>query len=184
MAELFRPPFVFQFQKCEGLKFFVIHSISMGYKWFTSTIVSFLRFLQIKEGRPNFLGWTNSVERLHHLVSLLYFSFRNLKDPNSSRFISYQWVLDEATLILSIFWNLFKLRRGDLISWGEPILQNGWIIWSPLLYFNFRVLNYSNSWSFIRFQWILNDSQASFSFFWNIVKLRRGDPTCWGEPIL
>ena len=39
--------------------------------------------------------------------------------------------------------------------WGEPILQKVWIIWSPLLYFNFKSFMDPNWSSFIRFQCIL-----------------------------
>ena len=92
----------------------------------------------------------------------------------------YTWL----TVIFSVFGNFFKLKRGNLISWGEPILQNGWIIWSPLLYFNFRSLKDPNSLSFIRFQCILHDSAVLFSGFWNFLKLKRGDLISWGEPIL
>ena len=81
--------------------------------WFRSTFLRVLKFLQIKEGGPNF--------------------------------------------------------------WGEPILQNVWIIWSPLLYFNFKSFLDPNSLSFIRFQCILHDSGVLFSEPWNFYKLKRGD---------
>ena len=81
--------------------------------WFRSTFLRVLKFLQIKEGGPNF--------------------------------------------------------------WGEPILQKVWIIWSPLLYFNFRSFKYRISSSFIRFQCILHDSGVLFSEPWNFYKLKRGD---------
>ena len=35
--------------------------------------------------------------------------------------------------------NFYKIKRGDIISWGQLILQSDLIIWSPLLYFNFKV---------------------------------------------
>ena len=81
--------------------------------WFRSTFLRVLKFLQIKEGGPNF--------------------------------------------------------------WGEPILQNDWIIWSPLLYFNFKSFLDPNSSSFIRFQSILHESGRLFSESWNFYKLKRGD---------
>ena len=46
--------------------------------------------------------------------------------------------------VFSDFWNFYKLRRGDLICWGERILQNGWLIWSLHLYFNFKSFTYRN----------------------------------------
>ena len=81
--------------------------------WFRSTFLRVLKFLQIKEGGPNF--------------------------------------------------------------WVEPILQKVWIIWSPLLYFNFKCFQDLNSLSFIRFQCILHDSGVLFSEPWNFYKLKRGD---------
>ena len=113
-AELFGPPSVFQFQKFEGLKFFVIYCSSMGSNWFTSTFLNFSNFL--------------------------------------------------------------KLKRGHLISWWEPLLQIGWIIWLPLLYFNIRNLKQPNFLSFITFQLVLHDSSVLFSIFWNFLKLKRGGP--------
>ena len=59
--------------------------------------------------------------------------------------------------------------------WGEPILQKVSIIWSPLLYFNFKSLMDTISLSFIRFQCILHDSGALFSESLNLYKLKRGD---------
>ena len=54
-------------------------------------------------------------------------------------------------------------RGGDLISGGrEAILQNVWIIWSPLPYFNFKSFQDPNSSSFIAFQCILPDSGVPF----------------------
>ena len=50
------PLSVFQFQKFEGLRFFVIHCTSMGSNWFTSTFFNFSKFPQIKRGGTLFLG--------------------------------------------------------------------------------------------------------------------------------
>ena len=58
---------------------------------------------------------------------------------------------------------------------GEPILQNVWIIWGPLLYFNFKSFLDPNSYSFIRFQCILYDSRVVLSGFSNLYKLKRED---------
>ena len=143
-------------------------------------------FLKLKGG-PNFWGEANSAEGLRYLVPplLLYFMFRNLKDPNSLSIIRFQWflrnslsfftfqcVLHDSVVLFSVIWDFLKLKRGDLISWGEPILQNSWIIWSPLLCFNFRNFKHTNSSSFIRFQWVLRDSAVLFSLFWNYPKLK------------
>ena len=57
----------------------------------------------------------------------------------------------------------------------ESIFQNVWIIWSPLLYFNFKSFMEPNSWSFMRVQCILHDSGVLLSKSRNFYKLKRGD---------
>ena len=66
-----------------------------------------------------------------------------------------------------------NIKELGSIFWGEPILQKLWIIWSPLLYFNFKSSKYPISSSFIRFQCTLLDSGVPFSDFWNLDKLKR-----------
>ena len=68
-----------------------------------------------------------------------------------------------------------QVKEGGPNFWGEPILQNVWIIWSPLLYFNFKSFLDPNSLSFIRFQCILHDSGVLFSKPRNFNKFKRGD---------
>ena len=58
---------------------------------------------------------------------------------------------------------------------GEPILLNVWIIWSPLLSFNFKSFKYRISLSFIKFQCTLHDSGVLFSESSNFYKLKRVD---------
>ena len=152
--------------------------------WFSSTFHSLFKFLQIKEGGPTFLGGSNSPEHQNDFAPHLYFNFRNFRDPNSSSLIRFELVQYDSAALFSAFLKLIKLMRGYLISWGEPILQNGWIILSPLLYFNFSNLNDPNSLSFIRFQCLLHDSAVLFSDFWNFLKLKRADLNSCGEPIL
>ena len=73
------------------------------------------------------------------------------------------------------FLKFLQVKQGDLISGGETILQKFRVIWSPLLYFNFKSFTDPNSSSFIRFQCILHDSGVLFSESWNFYKLKRGD---------
>ena len=68
--------------------------------------------------------------------------------------------------------------------WGELNLQKVWIIWSTLLYFNFKSFTDSNSLSFIRFQSTVHDSGILFSESSNFYKKKRGGPNFWGEVIL
>ena len=83
----------------------------------------------------------------------------------------------------STFLRLLKfphIKEGWLNFSGEPILQNVWIIWSPLLYFNLKSFLDPNSLSFIRFQWVLHNSRGIFLEFWNSYKLKRGGGLIFG----
>ena len=146
----------------------------MYFTWCSSTFLRFLKFPQIKGW--DLISWREPILQNGWIIlsPLLYFNFRSLKDRNSSSFSRYQCVLHDAVVLFSGFWNFLNLKSQDLISWGEPIPQNSWIIWFPHLYFNFRSLKNANSLSFIRFQCILCDSAVLFSGFWNFLKLTRG----------
>ena len=83
-----------------------------------------------------------------------------------------------SALFTSTFRRVLKclqIKEGGPYFWGEPILQKVWIIWSPLLYFNFKSFMDPNWLLFIRFQCILHDSGVLFSESWNVYKLKRGD---------
>ena len=144
----------------------------------------FSNFLKLKRG--DLISWGEPILQNGWIIwsPLVYFNFKNLKDPNSSSSSRFQCILHDSAVLFSVFSNFLKLKRVDLISWGERILQNGWIIWSPLLYFNFNNLRDPNSLSSSRFQSILHDSAVLFSVFSNFLKLKRGDLISWGEPIL
>ena len=68
-----------------------------------------------------------------------------------------------------------EIKEGGLNCWVEHILQNVWIIWSALLYFNLKSSMDPNSLSFIAFQCIMHDSGVLFSKSWNFYKLKKGD---------
>ena len=78
---------------------------------------------------------------------------------------------------------LLQIKKGGPNFWEEPILQNVWIIWFPLLFFNFKSFLDPNSLSFIKFQSIMHELGRLFSECWNFYKLRRGGPNFWGKPI-
>ena len=146
-----------------------------------------LKFSQIKEWR-DLISWGKSILQKPWLIwsPLLYFNFRTFKGQNSSSFNRFQIIRHNLGLLFSAFKHFHKLKRGHLISSGEPVLQKGWIIWSTLLYFNFESFKDRNSSSFIRFQSILHDSGVPFWDFWNFHKLKRevGDLISLGESIL
>ena len=66
-----------------------------------------------------------------------------------------------------------QIKEAGSNFWRESILQKVWIIWSPLLYLNFKSFIDPNSSSLIRFQCILHDSGVLFSESWNVYKLKR-----------
>ena len=68
-----------------------------------------------------------------------------------------------------------QIKEAGPNFWGEPILQNVWNIWSPLLYFNFESFMMPNSSSLITFECIIHDSGVLFSEVWNFYKLKRRD---------
>ena len=78
------------------------------------------------------------------------------------------------TTSLRVF-KFVQIKEGGFNFWGEPILQNIWIIWSPFLYLNLKSRMDQNSSSFIRFQSILHEWGRLFSESWNFYKLKRGD---------
>ena len=143
--------------------------------WFRSTFLRALKFLEIKERGPNF--WVEPILQKAWIIwsPLLYFNFKRFLGPNSSPFIRFQCIFYDSQVLLSGFSNLYKLKEGGSNFWGEPILQNVWIIWSPLLYFNFKSFLDPNSSPFISFQCILYDSGVLLSGFSNFYKLKRGD---------
>ena len=114
----------------------------------------------------------------------LCFIFRNLNDPNYASFITFQSILHDPAIVFSIFQYLLKFKTGHLNSWREPILEKGWIIWSPFLYFNFKNFKDPSSCSFITFQCILHDPVVLFSAFQSFSSLRgaikflEGDQSC------
>ena len=68
-----------------------------------------------------------------------------------------------------------EIKEGGFNFWGEPILQNVWIIWSPLLYLSLKSPSDQNSSSFIRFQFILHESGSLFWESLSFYKLKRGN---------
>ena len=128
-----------------------------------------LKFLQIKEGGPNF--WVEPILQKVWIIwsHLLNFKFKSFMDPNSFSFIWSQCILHDWGVLFSESLNFYKFKR------GKPILQKVWINSSPFLYLNFKRFVDADSLSFLRFQCILHDSEILLSEPWNFYKLKRGD---------
>ena len=84
------------------------------------------------------------------------------------------------------FLRVFKVLR--IKEWGpnfwrEPILQKVWIIWFPLMYFNFKSFLDPTSSSFMRLQCILHDSGVLLRESWNFYKLESEDLISGGNQL-
>ena len=137
--------------------------------WIRKSFLRVLKFLQIKEGGPNFWG-EPILQNIWIIWSpLLYFNFKSLLDPNSSQFIIFQCILYDSGVLLSGFSNLCKLKRGNQFRrmselFGPPFsISILGVLWTQI------------SLSFIRFQSILHEWGILFSESWNFYNLKRGD---------
>ena len=108
--------------------------------WFRSTFLRVLKFLQIKEGGPNF--WGEPILQKVWIIwsSLLYFNFKSFMDPNSSSFIRSQCILHDWVVLFSEFWNFYKLKRGDLISRGNQFCRKSQLFGPPFCISILKVL--------------------------------------------
>ena len=100
--------------------------------WFRSIFLRVLKFLQIKEGGPNFLG-----ERILQKVwiiwsPILYFNFKSLMETISSSSIRFQFILHDLGILFSESWNVHKLKRDDLISGWNQICRKSELFRLPL----------------------------------------------------
>ena len=126
--------------------------------WFSSTFVTYWKFYKITEdggGEGDLISKEEAILQNNWILSPhvlpLYFNIKHIKGPYFPSFIKFHCVLHDSVVLLLAFENFLKLKRGNLISWGEPIVQNCWIIWSHFLYFNIHHWKDSNSSSLIRF---------------------------------
>ena len=96
---------------------------SNAFCMFRRTFLRVLKFLEMKEGGPNF--WGEPILQNVWIIwsPLLYFNFKSFLDPNSSPFISFQCILYDSGVLLSGFSNFYKLKRGDLISGGNQFCR-------------------------------------------------------------
>ena len=134
----------------------------------------FLKFLQIKEGEPNFWG-EPLLQKVWIIWSPLpYFNLKSFMDPNSSSFIRFQCILHDSGVLFSESWDFFKSKTGDIISGGTNFAESLNYL-DPLFYFNFKSFMDPNSSSFIRFQSILHGPGVLFSDSWNFYKSKTGD---------
>ena len=67
----------------------------------------------------------------------------------------------------------YKLKRGDQISGGNQFCRKSQFFGPPFCVSIEKTFKNPNSSSFIRFQYILLDSEELFSDFWNFYELKR-----------
>ena len=92
--------------------------------WFRSTFLRVLKFLQIKEGGPNFSGELILLKVWVIWTPLMYLNFKSFADQNSSSFIRFQCILHDWGVLFSESWNFNKLKKRDLISGGNQFCRN------------------------------------------------------------
>ena len=108
--------------------------------WFRSTFVRVLKFVQIKERGPNFLG-EPILQKVWIIWSpLLYLNFKSFVDPDSSSFIRFQCILHDSGVLFSESWNFYKLKRGDLISGGNQFCRMSELFGPPFCIWILKVL--------------------------------------------
>ena len=108
--------------------------------WFTSTFLRLLEFLNIKEVGSNF-GGEPILQKLWIIWSnLLYFYFKSFLDPSSLSFIRFQCILHDSGVLLTEFWNFYKLKRGDLISGGNQFCRMSELFGPPFCISILKVL--------------------------------------------
>ena len=108
--------------------------------WFRSTFFRVLKFLQIKEGGPNFWGEPILQKVWMIWCPLLYWNFKSFVDPNSSSFIRFQCILDDSEALFSESWNFYKWKRGDLISGGNQFWRKSEMFGPPFCISILKVL--------------------------------------------
>ena len=147
--------------------------------WFRSTFLRLVKFPQIRDWWDLHSWGVPILQKGWILSPIVYFDFKSFKGQNSLSFIRFQCILHDWGIFSDIS-KFHKMKNGNPTSWGQPIIQNDWIISFPLLYFIFKSFKDPNSSWFIRFQFILHESGVPFSLFWNFHKLKTGGPNFLG----
>ena len=108
--------------------------------WFRSTFLRVLKYLQIKEGGPNF--WGEPILQKVWIISspLLYFNIKSFTDPNSPSLIRFQCILYDSVVLFSGSWNFYKLKKGVLISRGNQFCKKSALFGAPFCISILKVL--------------------------------------------
>ena len=108
--------------------------------WFRSTFFRVLKFLQIKEGWPNF--WGKPILQKGWIIwcPLLYLNCKNFVDPNSLSFTRFQCIFYNSVVLFSESWNFDILKRADLISGGNQFWRKSELFGRPFCVSVLKVL--------------------------------------------
>ena len=116
--------------------------------YFSSTFLRVLKFLQMKEGAPNFWGQPILHEVWIIWCPLLYFNFQSFLDPNLSSFVIFQCNLDDSGVLFSESLNFYELKKGELISGWNQFCRKSELFGPP---FCISILKVFSSLDFIAF---------------------------------
>ena len=108
------------------------------------------------------------------------FCFKSFLDPNSSPFLRFQCILYDSVVLLSGFPNLYKLKRGDLISGGNQFCRMTELFGPPFCISILKVLWTQILRCSLHFNvfWMI---QGYFSKSLKISRNKRGGPNFWGN---
>ena len=108
--------------------------------WFRSTFLRVLKFIQIKDGVPNF--WGEPILQKVWIIwfPLLYLNFKSFVGPNWLSFVRFHSILHDSGVRFSESWNFNKLKRGDLISWGNQFCRKSELFGPPFCISILKVL--------------------------------------------
>ena len=149
----------------------------MDSAWFRSTFLRVLKFLQIEEWGPNFLGEPILQNGWTICSPLLDLNVKSFMKPNSLSFIRGQCILHDSGALFSETWNFYKLKMGNLISWGNQFCRMSELFGLPFWISILKVL-----WS----QILCHDSGVLLSDYaiGNFYQIKERGPNFLGELIL
>ena len=112
----------------------------MHFSWSRGTFLRVLKFLQIKEGGPNFFR-EPIFQKVRNLWSpILYLSFKSFVDPSSLSFITFQCILHDSKVLFSESLNFQRLKRWELISGGNKFSTKSELFRLPFCIWILKVL--------------------------------------------
>ena len=112
----------------------------MDSAWLRSSFLRVLKFLQIKEGGPNFWGQPILEKVWIFWSCLVYFNFKSFTDPNFLSFVRFQCILHDWEVLFSESWNIYKLKKGVLIVWGNEFCRKSELFVLPFCISILKVL--------------------------------------------